>query len=202
MQGFFKTFFASLLALITFSLLVLLIAVVFVGDLTSKVKPNVRSKAVLVVDLSQHYQEQVEENALSILRPDGERQIPGMYDVVRLLQKAKTDKDIQGVYILANPSPNGFAASSELREALVEFKSSGKFILAHADVITQKSYFVANVADKIYMSPQGFFEWFGYSVNLAFIKGTLEKLDIQPQIFYAGKFKSATEPLRAENFTL
>jgi protease-4 len=200
MRSFFKTFFASMLALVIFSLLVLVLAVLFVNGLSNN-KPSIRSQSILVLDLGQHYKEQVQENTLALLTKDGEKQVPGLYDVVRLLQKAKTDKDIVGVYILANPSPNGFAGGAEIRNALADFKQSGKFVYAHADVITQKSYAVANIADKIYVSPQGFVEWFGYSVNLAFLKGTLEKLDIEPQIFYAGKFKSATEPLRTDRMT-
>ena len=86
---------------------------------------------------------------------------PVLYDVIRLLQKAKSDKNIAGIYIIANNNPNGFAASEELRNALKDFKTSGKFILAHGDVITQKAYGIANVADKIYVSPQGYVEWAG-----------------------------------------
>ncbi len=121
--------------------------------------------------------------------------------MIRLLRIAKTDKNVAGIYIIANNNPNGFAASEELRNALIDFKISGKFILAHGDIITQKAYSVANIADKIYVSPQGYVEWAGYSVEYAFLKGTLQKLEIEPQIFYAGKFKSATEPLRTDEMT-
>ena len=201
MQSFFKMFFASLLALIIFCLVVLLFLVLFVGGLTSKDKPWIGPKSVLVLDLGRHYMEQVQENPLSVLRKDEETDIPGLYDVVRLLHKAKTDKNISGIYIVANTSPNGFAASGEIRNALMDFKQSGKFIIAHGDLITQKAFLVANVADKIYVSPQGFVEWFGFSVEYAFLKGTLEKLEIEPQVFYAGKFKSATEPFRSDKMT-
>lgn len=200
MRSFFKIFFASLLAIIIFSLLVFFFFVVFIGGLTSNT-PRVGPKSVLVLNLRQHYMEQEQENPLSLLSSDDDKNVPGLYDVVRLLHKAKTDKNISGVYILANASPNGFAASAEIRNALLDFKQSGKFVIAHGDVITQKAYAVANVADKIYVSPQGFVEWFGFSANYAFLKGTLEKLDIEPQIFYAGKFKSATEPFRTDKMT-
>jgi protease-4 len=201
MWNFFKMFFASLFALTIFSLLVILFFVIVVGDLTSKGKPKVESKSVLVLNLGQHYKEQANDNFLSVLGNDDEKDIPGVYDVVRLLHKAKTDKNISGIYIIANASPNGFAAGNEIRNALLDFKQSGKFVIAYGDVITQKAYEIANVADKIYVNPQGFVEWFGFSVDYAFLKGTLEKLDIEPQIFYAGKFKSATEPLRVDKMT-
>ncbi len=200
MRSFFKTFFASLLALVVFVLLVFFFVVVYVGGIASKDKPKVYAKSVLVLDLGQQFAEQMKENVLSILGEEN-KDVPGLYDIVRLLQKAKNDKNISGIYIIANNNPNGFAASEEIRHALVDFKKSGKFIIAHGDVLTQKAYSIANVADRIYVSPQGYFEWKGYSVDYVFLKGALDKLEIQPQIFYAGKFKSATEPLRSDKMT-
>ncbi|MDP9230785.1 MAG: S49 family peptidase, partial [Bacteroidota bacterium] len=201
MRSFFKIFFASFLALLLFTLLVFFFLFVFIAGLTRRETPTVQSKSVLVLNLGEHYRELAQENPLSAITGDDESDIPGLYDVVRLLHKAKTDGNIQGIYIIANSSPNGFAASEEIRNALVDFKQSKKFIIAHGDVITQKAFHVANVADKLYANPKGFVEWNGYSVDIAFLKGTLNKLDIEPQIFYAGKFKSATEPFRTDKMT-
>jgi protease IV len=201
MRSFFKTFFAALLALVVFSLLIFFFLAAVVGNLTTSGKPSVEAKSVLVIDLGQHYSEQVQKNPFGALTGDEEKNVPGLYDVIRLLEKAKTDADIAGIYIQCNPNSNGFAASDEIRNALLDFKSSKKFVFAFGDVLTQKAYHIANTADKIYISPQGYMEWNGFSVSLAFLKGTLDKLDIQPQIFYAGKFKSATEPLRATEMT-
>ncbi|WP_276500596.1 signal peptide peptidase SppA [Terrimonas pollutisoli] len=200
MRSFFKIFFASLLALIIFSLLVVFFLITIAGSITAKDKPRVEAKSVLVLDLSQHYAEQEKQNPLSVISSE-QRNVPGLYDVLRLINRAKTDKNISGIYVIANNNPNGFAASEELRNALKDFKSSNKFLLAHGDVITQKAYGVASVADKIYISPQGYLEWSGYNVDYVFLKGTLQKLEIEPQIFYAGKFKSATEPFRADQMT-
>jgi protease-4 len=200
MRSFFKIFFASLLALTIFTVIVVIMFVAWVTGLASKDKPNVESKSVLVLNLGQRYMEQVQKIPLSGLTSDAD-DIPGLYDVVRLLHKAKTDKDISGIYIIANGNPNGFAASEEIRNALIDFKGSKKFIIAQGDVITQKAFHIANVADKLYANPSGFVEWAGFSVDYLFLKGTLDKLDIQPQIFYAGKFKSATEPLRTDHMT-
>jgi protease IV len=200
MRSFFKIFFASLLALAIFSVVVFFLLVAWITGLASKDRPNVASKSVLVLNLGQHYMEQVQKLPLSGLTNDAD-DIPGLYDVVRLLHKAKTDNDISGIYITANGNPNGFAASEEIRNALLDFKGSKKFIIAHGDVITQKAFHVADVADKLYANPSGFVEWAGFSVDYLFLKGTLDKLDIQPQIFYAGKFKSATEPFRTDRMT-
>ncbi|MES1218082.1 MAG: signal peptide peptidase SppA [Bacteroidota bacterium] len=189
------------MSLLIFSLLVFFFFAALIGGLASKDAVTILPKSVLVLDLGQHFKEQVQENPLSIVSGDDEKDVPGLYDVIRLLQKAKTDKYISGIYIVCNGSPNGFAASEEIRNALQDFKKSGKFILAHGDVISQKAYYVANTADKIYLSPQGFLEWFGFSVNYLFLKGTLEKLDIEAQIFYAGKYKSATEIFRTDKMS-
>ncbi|MBC7948190.1 MAG: signal peptide peptidase SppA [Chitinophagaceae bacterium] len=196
MRSFLKSFLACLLALIIFSFLLMFFVVAAVSG---KEGPKIRSGSVLVLDLGQHFPEQLQKNALGFL--SGEPDNPGLYDAVRLVQKAAVDKNIEGIYVITNGNANGFAASEEIRNALVEFKKSGKFILAHGDVITQRAYSVANVADKVYVSPQGYFEWIGYSIDLFFLKGTLDKLQIDPQIFYAGKFKSATEPLRLDRMT-
>ncbi len=200
MWSFFKTVLATLLALVIFSVLAFFFFAAFIGGLASKEAPKVRSQSVLVLDLGQHYAELLKENTLGVLSGNGD-DVPGLYDVIRLLHSAQTDKNIAGIYILANTNANGFAASEEIRNALLDFKKTGKFVLAYGDIVTQRAYSVANAADKIYVSPQGYVEWVGYSVNYAFLKGTLEKLEIEPQIFYAGKFKSATEPLRADKMT-
>jgi protease-4 len=200
MRSFFKTFLAALLALAVFSLLVFVFFVAWIGGIAAREVPTVESNSVLVLDLAQHFPEQLKKNPLGVLSAEQE-DVPGLYDVVRLLQKAKSDKDIAGIYIIANTNPNGFAASEEIRSALVDFRKSGKFVLAHGDIISQRAYAVANASDKVYVSPQGYVEWLGYSVGYAFIKGTLEKLNIEPQIFYAGKFKSATEPFRTDKMT-
>lgn len=200
MPGFLKTFLASLLAMTVFALLAFFLLIAFIGGLASKEAPRVRAKSVLVLDLGQHYAEQLQEDPLAAFS-GADKGVPGLYDVVRLLDKAKTDKNIAGIYIVANNNPNGFAASEEIRNAIKNFRTSGKFVLAHGDVITQAAYSIANAADKVYVSPQGYMGWDGYRVTYAFLKGTLEKLEIEPQVFYAGKFKSATEPFRTDRMT-
>ena len=121
--------------------------------------------------------------------------------MVRLIEHAKKDENVKGIYILASSNVNGFGASEEIRKALLDFRKSKKFVVAYGETISQKGYAVANVAQKIFVHPQGGLEWAGFSSNLVFLKGMLDKLEIKPQIFYAGKFKSATEPLRETQMT-
>ncbi len=201
MQGFFKSFFAALLALVIFAVIVVLIGMGIAGSLLSPSKPEVGGKAVLVLDLGQSFKEQTQDNPLSDLGSDDQYDVPGVYDVVRLLHYAKTDSAIKGVYMKCNSDGNGFATNEEIRQALADFKKSGKFVYAYGEGISQKAYYVATVADKIYCNPKGDVEWKGFAAEMLYVKTALQKLEIDPQIFYAGKFKSATEPLREDHMT-
>ncbi|HVG42403.1 MAG TPA: signal peptide peptidase SppA [Chitinophagaceae bacterium] len=200
MGNFFKIFFASFLALIVFCLIGFFLVAALISGLASKEKPDVSKQSVLVLDLSQQFKEQKQEGLLGNFASMDEG-APGLYDVVRLIAHAKSDDNVSGIYIQANDNANGFATSDEIRRALLDFKSSKKFIIAHGDIVSQKAYFIANVADKIYANPVGVVDWSGFSSELIFVKGMLDKLQIEPQIFYAGKFKSATEPLRTDKMT-
>jgi len=201
MKSFFKIFFASLLSLVIFSLIVFFLFVGWLAGLASKEKPKIEAKSVLVLDLSRNFREQPVESPLSGFSSNDEMDMPGLYDVVRLIDKAKDDKNIAGIQVVANSNPNGFASSEEIRNALINFKTSKKFVIASGDIISQKAYYVANAADKIYLNPAGMLEWVGFNVDYVFLKGALDKLEIQPEIFYAGKFKSATEPFRVDKMT-
>jgi protease IV len=201
MRIFLKSFLGALLALVVFSLIGIVILTGWVVGLTSPQKAETGSKAVLYLDLGQTYHEHMEENPLATLGAGEHYDQPGIYDLVRLIQEAKQDSSVKGIYVKCDENPNGFATSEEIRDALIDFKESGKFLFAYGDIIPQKAYYVANVADKIYCNPKGGVDWIGFASRLPFLKGTLQKLEIDPQIFYAGKFKSATEPLREDKMT-
>jgi len=204
MGQFFKIFFASLLAIVVFTVVAGLIMVGWIAAVAGSIssdKPVTGSKAVLYLDLSQSLGEQTKDNPLSGIGSDDQYDTPGLFDMVRLIKHAKTDSSIKGIYLKCADNTNGFATSDELRNALLDFKTSKKFIYAFADVISQRAYFVANAADKVYCNPKGGLEWKGFALHYMFFKQTLDKLGIEPQIFYAGKFKSATEPFRTDQMT-
>lgn len=201
MKSFFKTFFAAFLALVIFTVIGIFVLIGFIVSATSADKPVVGSNAVLVLDLSNHFKEQKQENPLGVLIDETVIEAPSLYDVIRMVRHAKTDSSIKGIYVSCARNANGFAASEELRKAILDFKTGGKFVIAYGEVISQKGYYVGNAADQIFCHPQGGVDWGGFVSNLMFLKGTLDKLEIQPQIFYAGKFKSATEPLRETKMT-
>jgi len=201
MGGFLKSFLGALSALIVFSLAGLFILILWLGSLVTSGRISVGTQGVLVLDLSQNFHEQAVLNPLGKWSADDEFDLPGVYDITRLIGRAARDSSIKGIYLKCDDNANGFAASEEIRQALTEFKKSGKFIFAFGDVIPQKAYYVGSVADAIYCNPKGGVDWRGFAGEMAFFKGMLQKLDIEPQIFYAGKFKSATEPLREVKMT-
>ncbi|RFM27203.1 signal peptide peptidase SppA [Deminuibacter soli] len=200
MKSFFKIFFATLLALVLFTVIAFLVLAYMVGKATSPDKPEIGTNGVLVLDLSTGFKEQSQDNPLSALFSDAE-DAPGLHDVVRMIEYAKTDSAVKGIYLKASGNGNGFAASEELRQALLHFRESKKFVIAYGEVMSQKAYYVATAADKVYCHPNGGVDWSGYSSSVMFLKGLLDKLEIEPQVFFAGKFKSATEPFRVTQMT-
>ncbi len=205
MNNFFRSFLAALLALIVFSFIAGAIAIAGFTAVSSSMMSAKESpagdNAVLLLDLSTHFPEVEPLNPLESILGNENTHTPSLYDLLRMIGYARTDASIKGIYIKCESSSNDFASAEELRNALIDFKSSGKFVIAYANVIDQKAYYVANAAGKLYCHPTGGVEWHGFSLQMPFIKGALEKLEIEPQIFYAGKFKSATEPLREYKMT-
>ena len=200
MKNFFRTFLALLLALTVFAVIMLIVALITISSVTSSKDALTGENAVLVVDLAQHFSEVEQSDPVSAIT--GEKSSPpSLYNMVRLIRHAKNNSAVKGIFVKSGGNNNDFASSLEIRKALLDFKSSGKFVLAFADAIPQKAYYVATAANKVYCAPAGGIDWHGFAMTMPFIKGTLEKLEIEPQIFYAGKFKSATEPLREKQMT-
>src|SRR5690349_7917393 len=201
MKSFFKIFLASLLAFVVLCVIIVFVFIGIVASITADEKVRTGAKAVLVVDLAHNYPEIGTENPLARFSGKDDGDAPSLYDVVRIIHHAKTDTAVKGIYLKCASNANGMGSSQEIRNALIDFKASGKFIYAYGDVITQGGYSVGNIANKIYCNPKGGLDWRGFAIQLAFLKGLLQKLEIEPQIFYAGKFKSATEPFRETSMT-
>lgn len=201
MSAFFKMFFAAILALFVFCGMIFLIFSLIIGGLMASDVATVPARSVLYIDLSKNFSERKLQNPLLALTGNIEDEVPTLFELTRMIRKAKADTMIKGIYLKCNSNMNGYAASEELRNVLSDFKSRGKFIYAYGDYISEKAYHIANVADKIYCNPKGMFNWTGMSVEYVYFKNLLQKLEIEPQIFYDGKFKSATEPFREEKMT-
>jgi protease-4 len=159
---------------------------------TADVKPN----SVIRISLDQELPELTDNVASQGSFSLEDSGTPGLRATIKALEYAKTDSDIKGIYMDLETQPMGAATRSSLRNALLDFKKSGKFIIAYSTRYSQGSYYMASVADKVYLNPQGSIEWAGIAAQIPFFKGMFDKLGISAQVYYAGKFKSATEPFR------
>lgn len=196
MKSFFGSFFAALLALFVFSIGGFMLLIGFAAAFSSDEAVTVPNNAVLVIDLNDNFTEKEVSDPFTELMNPGTGKIPSLTTMIGLIQHAKKDSNIKGIYIKCQQNSNGYASSEELRKALLDFKKRNKFIFAYGETISQKGYWVGNVANQIYTHPQGGLEFSGFSLETVFLKGMLDKLDVEMQVFYAGKFKSATEPFR------
>ena len=118
----------------------------------------------------------------------------GLDDVLANIEKAKNDEKIKGIYLKGGSLMGGFASMKEIRDALVDFKKSGKFVIAYADTYMQSNYYLASVADKVLINPEGMLELKGLNADLVFFKNTLDKIGVEMQVVKVGTFKSAVEP--------
>ncbi|HOK38867.1 MAG TPA: signal peptide peptidase SppA [Bacteroidales bacterium] len=125
----------------------------------------------------------------------------GLNDILKTIEKAKADDRIKGIYLDISSVPAGLATIEEIRNKLLDFKTSGKFVVTYTSVLTQKSYYLASVSDKIFLNHQGGMEWKGLYSQVMFFKGALEKLGIEAQIFRHGQFKSAIEPFISDKMS-
>ena len=196
MLQFFKFTFASILGF----LLAFLIGIVIIASIASSSKntPEIEDNTVLHLKLNAPITERSSENPLEDLDlpiSTGEPTSLGLVEILQAIKDAKEDAKIKGIYLNSKTVGAGFASLQEIRDAIIDFKKSGKFVVAYADYYSEGAYYLASVADKIYLNPQGMMEFNGLSSEVAFIKGTLEKLEVKPMIFKVGDFKSAVEPL-------
>jgi len=120
----------------------------------------------------------------------------GLQDLLKSIDFAAKDQNIKGIYLELSNVPVGLSAAKKIRERLETFRASGKFVIAYAHAYSQRSYYIASAADKVYLHPLGGVEFQGFAAQIMFLKGMLDKIGVKTQVFYAGKFKSATEPFR------
>jgi protease IV len=205
MKSFFKMVLASVVGLLIASLLFFFItigiiaAIVSSEDGVAEVKPN----TILKLKLDNQIVERSEKNPFEGLDFNGfgSPKQDGLAEIVENLNKAKDDPNIKGVYLELSIIPSRLGSIQEIRSALADFKQSGKFVVVYSDYMGQSAYYLATVADKIYLNPQGSIDFMGARAELMFLKGTLDKLGIEAQIIRHGKFKSAVEPLTEQKMS-
>lgn len=196
MKDFIKFTFATVTGIIlTGGIMFVLSLVTLFGIIASseqevQVKPN----SIFTLKLTGTLQERVTENPFAQLMGSGYENV-GLNDILNSIQKAKENEEVRGIYIEAGYLQGADPASlEEIRHALVDFKQSGKFIIAYGNTYSQGEYYLCSVADKIILNPQGSIDWIGLGAQPVFFKGLLDKLGIEMQIFKVGTYKSAVEP--------
>jgi protease-4 len=205
-MNFFKTFLASCLgSLLAFLVLCGLGFFLLIGMVASfsdsKDQVIVKNQSVLHLKLNGPITENEIEDPFEDLPIPGAVSTTGLLPLMRAITNAKNDPKIEGIYLDINTLMAGYGVARELRQALVDFKKSGKWIIAYSEYYTESAYYVASAADKVYLNPEGELEFNGLSVEVSFFKKMFDKLDIKPQIFRVGDFKSAVEPFMLDRMS-
>ncbi len=202
MRQFFKFAFASCLGVFLAGLFLTLVFGVGLGSMVKNMNKTatVKTNSILKLDLMQPIPEKtnnIENQEFSLEN----NSIVGVHDMVDAIEHAKTDSKIKGILLDLSFVQAGTVTRSELRDALIDFKESDKFVYAYSKNYFQNAYHLATAADKIYLNPLGSIEFGGYAANISFYKKMLEKLGVEMQVYYAGNFKGASEPYRLEKLS-
>jgi len=197
-MSFFKTMLATMLGtFITIVIVSILSFTVIIGIIVAATADEVVTispKTVLYFDFAQPIGERTPKSPF-IPVPAGMGKSVGLDDILKNISKAKEDENINGIYLNAENLMTGISTVTEIREAINEFKKSGKFVIAYGNYYSQAAYYLATAADEICLNPEGGLLFKGINAELMFLKGTLDKLNVDVQIIRHGKFKSASEPL-------
>ena len=196
MKDFFKYVLATVVGIMLvgiFSFFMGLMMLVSLA-LSSNQKPMVEDNSILRISLSGTISERATSNPWAIFFSNDLAEQQGLDDIIKAIKVAGEDEDIKGIYIEGGMLQSDFATLQELRKALSDFKESGKFIIAYGENYTQGAYYVASVADKVLVNPNGMLDWHGLSSQPVFYKDLMEKVGVKMQIFRVGTYKSAVEP--------
>ena len=198
-----KQAFATVVGILIFTVAMGIIGVISILGMVASTDstPKVADNSVLVLNLNGVMQERSEDDIYGFLT-GGEMSSLGLDDLAEAIDKAKTDDNVKGIYIEAGMfAPDGPASVQALREKLVEFKKSGKWIVAYGDQYTQSAYWLCSVADKVIVNPEGMIDWHGLCTETMYFKDLMAKFGVKMQIAKVGKFKSAVEPFFADKMS-
>ncbi len=200
MNQFFKYFFASVLgtiaAFLVLGFILFLVGTISVASSIGGNKQTVRSNSVLELDLTNFIPEHTNNIGFSGFNFE-EQNMVGVHDMVKLIHHAKTDDKIKGIYLNSSiANTGGLAKASAIRAALIDFKESGKFIVAYSKYYSQNAYYLASTANQVYLNPLGIVDFRGFGGTISFYKNMLDNAGIEMNVFYAGDYKGATEVYR------
>ena len=198
MKQFFKMMFASVLGVIVGVTVVVVVGVIMgIGLLTAVTASSSsyvpKERTILNLSLNGMLREHATSNPLTSIMGD-DLKVFSLSEVLDAIQVAKENPNVAGIYLKAGSFSAGGASLLEIRKALIDFKQSGKFIVAYADNYTQGSYFVCATADKVFLNPQGTLGIQGLALETTFYKGILKKIGVEMQVFKVGTYKGAVEP--------
>ncbi len=204
MRQFFKFLFASCLGT-TIALFLLFFIVLGIGaSIASKEggqkTASISANSVLHLKFDEAIPELTDnvQEAKFELNP---QKTLGVHDIIAAIKYAKTDDDIKGIFIEADQIRAGFTTIASIRNAIDDFKASGKFVYSYAPYYTQSAYYLASVGNKVALAPLGIVDWRGFASTRMFFKDALERIGVSHEVFYAGKFKSASEPYRRNDMS-
>jgi protease IV len=199
-MNFFKSFLASCLgSLIAFVILIFLVFSFLAASVATLSSDNeavvVNENSVLHLKLDAPITEMEVENPFEGLPIPGAADATiGLLQLKQVLKSASTDANIKGIYLDISFFQGGYAKAKEVRSSLMDFRKSGKWIVAYSEVMTEQAYYIASASDRVYLNPEGQMEFNGLAIEVSFFKKMFDKLDIKPEIFRVGDFKSAVEP--------
>lgn len=202
MKDFIKNVGATIVGIFLFGIIIGIFGVMsLVGMVASgQATKNVKENSVLVLKLQGDLQEQAQDDVLGQLTGNTFNSL-GMDAISSAIKKAKANKDIKGIYLETGILSADVAQLQELRDQLVDFKKSGKWIVAYSDNYTQGCYYLATAADKVYINPEGSINWHGIGSQPMFVKDLLAKFGVKMQVIKVGKYKSATEMFTEEKMS-
>ena len=202
MKDFIKNVLATMVGMFGFFIVMGVIGMMsIIGMIASgNAAQNVEKNSVFVLNLSGTISEQGSENPLSMFTGDNSLN-SGLNDILSSIKKAKANDDIKGIYIEAGALATNYATLQEIRNALADFRKSGKWIVAYGDFYTQGAYYVASVANKVYINPKGIVDWHGIGAQTMFYKDFMAKFGVKWEVVKVGTFKSATETFTEEKMS-
>lgn len=195
MKDFLKFTLATITGIIVSSVILFFLSILVLFSIasSSESETQVRKNSIMMLSLNGTLNERSQEIPFDFLLGDDYKTY-GLDDILSSIKKAKEHDDIKGIYIEANALGTGFASCEEIRNALKDFKESGKFVVAYSDNYSQGLYYLSSIADKVLLNPQGMLEWKGLASTPIFFKDLLAKIGVEMQIFKVGTYKSAVEP--------
>lgn len=202
MKDFIKSVLATMVGIFGFFIVMGVLTMMSIIGMvaSSSAAQNVEENSVFVLNLSGAISDQGTDNPLSLFTGD-DSQSTGLNNILSAIKKAKTNDDIKGIYIEAGALMTNYATLQEIRNALADFRKSGKWIVAYGDFYTQGAYYVASVANKVYINPKGIVDWHGIGAQTMFYKDFMAKFGVKCEVVKVGTFKSATETFTEEKMS-